>query len=133
MEYKRKIFGYECDVYGHLNNAIYLHIYEEARSDALDQMEMSIQKLNEKNIGIFLINVELEFIKAISLGENIIVRTYIIESTRLRATWKQEIFNSENELCNRAIVKGVFIRDNKPSRLPKEIVEHFNQFIVHTS
>ena len=133
MEYKRKIFGYESDIYGHLNNAIYLHIYEEARSDALDQMGMSIQKLNEKNIGIFLINLELEFIKAIQMGEIITVSSYIIESTRLRATWKQEIFNSKNELCNRAIVKGVFIRDNKPSRLPKDIFGHFKKFVVNSN
>ena len=132
MEYKRKIFGYECDIYGHLNNAIYLHIYEEARSDALDQMGMSIQTLNEKNIGIFLINLELEFIKAIQMGEIITVHSDIIESTRLRATWKQEIFNSNNELCNRAFVKGVFIKDTKPNRLPKDIFEHFNKFIVNT-
>lgn len=130
MEYKRKIFGYECDIYGHLNNAIYLHIYEEARAETLDQMGMSIQKLHEKNIGIFLINLELEFIKAIQMGEIITVHSYIIESTRLRATWKQEIFNSKNELCNRAFVKGVFIKDTKPNRLPKDIFEHFNKFIV---
>ena len=131
MDYKRKIFGYECDIYRHLNNAIYLHIYEEARSDALDQMGMSIQKLNEKNIGIYLIKLELEFIKTIPLGEIITVHSDIIESTRLRATWKQEIFNSKKELCSRAIIKGVFIRDNKPNRLPKDIFEHFNKFIVN--
>lgn len=133
MEYKRKIFGYESDIYGHLNNAIYLHIYEEARSDALDQMGMSIQKLNEKNIGIFLINLELEFIKAIQMGEIITVHSDIIKSTRLKATWKQEIFNSKNELCNRAIVKGVFIKDTKPNRLPKDIFEHFNKFIENSN
>ena len=133
MEYNRKIFGYECDIYGHLNNAIYLHIYEEARSDSLDQMGMSIQKLKENNIGIYLINLELNFIKTIPLGEIITVQSFIIESTKLRATWKQEIFNSKNELCNRAIVKGVFIRDNKPSRLPKDIFEHFKKFIVNSN
>ena len=133
MEYKRKIFGYESDIYGHLNNAIYLHIYEEARSDALDHMGMSIQTLNEKNIGIFLINLELEFIKAIQMGEIITVHSDIIKSTRLKATWKQEIFNSKNKLCNRAIVKGVFIKDTKPNRLPKDIFEHFNKFIVNSN
>ena len=133
MEYKRKIFGYECDVYGHLNNAIYLHIYEEARSDALDQMGMSIQTLNKKNISIFLIKLELEFMKAVQMGEIITVRSCIIESSRLKATWKQEIFNSKNKLCNRAIVKGVFIRDNKPNRLPKDIFEHFNKFLADSN
>ena len=132
MEYKRKIFGYECDIYGHLNNAIYLHIYEEARSDALDQMGMSIQELNEKNIGIYLIHLELEFLKAIQMGETITILSDIIKSTRLKATWKQKIINSKNEICNHAIVKGVFIKDTKPTRLPKEIFEHFNKFIVHS-
>jgi len=67
LEYKRKIFGYECDIYGHLNNANYLHLLEEARADALEQMQLPVRKLAEMGFHIYLTNIELSFIKGLPL------------------------------------------------------------------
>ena len=128
MEYKRKIFGFECDIYGHLNNAKYLQIYEEARADALEQMEMPIRKLRELGISIYLTRIIMDFKKGIQLEEIIKIESSVIELNKISSLWKHEIFNSENQLCNTAIVKGVFVKDGKPSRLSKEIYEHFLKY-----
>ncbi len=121
MIYKRRIFGFECDIYGHLNNANYLHIYEEARATALDSMGFSIKKLNDLNIHIYLVHIELSFIKAVTLEDTVFIETKMENATRLKATWLQTLRNSNNEICNEAVVKGVFIKDGKPLRLPKEM------------
>jgi YbgC/YbaW family acyl-CoA thioester hydrolase len=123
MFYKRRIFGFECDIYGHLNNANYLHIYEEARALALDEMNFSIHKLNDMNIQIYLIHIELSFVKAVKLEETVTIETTMEKANRLKATWKQIIRNSRDEICNEAIVKGVFIKDGKPYRLPRELYQ----------
>ncbi len=121
MFYKRRIFGFECDIYGHLNNANYLHVYEEARALALEQMDFSIQALNEMNIHIYLLHIELSFITAVKLEETVTVETIMEKANRLKATWKQIIRNCHNEICNEAIVEGVFIKDGKPHRLSKDM------------
>ena len=128
MEYKRRIFGYECDIYGHLNNANYLHLYEEARADALEQMDMPIRKLNDMDYHIYITNIELSFKKGIPLEETVTIRSIIKSMNRVSTIWEQKIYNCKNELCNTAFVKGVFVKNGKPIRLPKEIYKQFNKF-----
>lgn len=128
FEYKRKIFGFLCDIYGHLNNNNYLNLYEEARADALEKMGFSIKKLLEMNIHIYLTHIDLDFIKGVDLEDMITIKSTIFEMSRLSTTWKQKIFNSENELCNVAIVKGVFVKNGKPARISKELFQEFRKY-----
>ena len=128
MHYKRKIFGYECDIYGHLNNANYLHLYEEARADALEQMNLPIRKIREMGISIYVTHIEIDFKKGIGLEETVTIESNVSQMSRLKAIWKQEIYNSKNELCNTAFVTGVFVKAGKPGRISKELFEHFLKF-----
>ena len=129
MKYNRKIFGYECDIYGHLNNANYLHLYEEARADALEQMDMSVGKLSEEGVHIYLSEINLTFKIGLPVGEKVIIDTRMIKATRATSIWKQEIFNSTGELCNTVIVRGVFIKNEKPFRISKELFEDYKKHI----
>lgn len=129
MVYDRKIFGYECDVYGHLNNANYLHLYEEARAEALDDMGMSVGNLSKENIHIYLSEINLIFKIGLPVGEQIKIKTKMIKATRATSVWKQEIYNSANELCSIATVKGAFIKDGKPFRVSKELFEEYKSHI----
>ncbi|RLD54995.1 MAG: hypothetical protein DRJ01_17285 [Bacteroidetes bacterium] len=132
MEYKRKIYGYDCDIYGHLNNANYLHIYEEARADALEKMNLSVRELNELGINIYLTHIDLEFIKGIPLEENVIVKTYVSKANRLKSVWRHEIYNHYNELCSVSIVEGVFIKNRKPYRIPSELFHRLQKYIIRS-
>lgn len=127
MVYARKIYGYECDIYGHLNNANYLHIYEEARAELLEELGMSISAFKEHDINIYLTRIEVQFVKSISLEEIIKVHTDISKTTRLRSIWEQEIHNEEDELCNKAIVEGVFVSGGKPIRLPRPLFDQLKK------
>ena len=129
MKYNRKIFGYECDIYCHLNNANYLHLYEEARADALEDMDMSIGKLNEEGIRIYISEINLTFKIGLPVGERVVLDTRMVKANRAISVWKQEIFNAAGELCNIAIVKGVFIREGKPFRISKELFEEYKKYI----
>ncbi len=129
MKYNRKIFGYECDIYGHLNNANYLHLYEEARAEALEEMDMSIGKLNEEGVHIYLSEINLTFKIGLPVGEKVVIDSRMIKATRATSIWKQEIFNNSGELCNIAIVKGVFIKNRKPFRISKELFEDYKKHV----
>ena len=129
LEYKRKIFGYECDIYGHLINANYLHLYEEARADALEQMNIPIRKLTDIGFHIYLTNIEINFIKGLPLESTITIKSRIDSMNRLTSIWIQEIYNSSGDLCSVANVKGAFVKDGKPVRLPKDLFEKFKKFL----
>ncbi len=129
MKYHRKIFGYECDIYGHLNNANYLHLYEEARATALEEMGMSVMKLAEEGVHIYITEIILNFKIGLPVGENVTIDTRMITATRATSIWKQRIFNNAGKLCNSAVVKGVFIKDGKPFRTSKEFFENYKKHI----
>ena len=125
--YKRKIYGYLCDIYGHLNNSSYLQIYEEARSEALIEMDLPISKLIELGLQIYLTRIELTYKKGIPNDETITVKSRIVKMNRLRATWLQEIYDEKGELCNTALVEGVYVSNGKPVRLDKKIYSIFEK------
>ncbi|MCF7859465.1 MAG: acyl-CoA thioesterase [Candidatus Cloacimonetes bacterium] len=129
MEYIRKIFGYECDIYGHLNNANYLHLYEEARSEALECMNMDLIQLGKMGIHIYLSNITLSFLNGIKSGETVKIDTKMIKATRATSVWKQDIYNSSGKLCNTAIVKGAFIKNGEPFRISNEIFNKYKDFL----
>ena len=121
MEYKRKVFGYECDIYGHLNNANYLHYYEEARAESLEKMNLSVHRLNELGIQIYLTEIQLSFKQSLPMGEKVTIITKIDKASRATSVWKQEIIDSSGNVCNIAYVKGVFVKNGKPTRISKEL------------
>jgi len=131
FRFHKKIYGYECDIYGHLNNSNYLQILEAARSEALTEMEIPIQFLREQGLQIFILRFELDYIKALQLEDTIEVRSYVRECNRLKATWDQEIFDSAGNLCFHALMTSVFARDGKAARIPVGLHQHFLKYL-HT-
>ena len=126
--HKKKIYGYECDVYGHLNNAIYLQIFEAARCEALKEVDMPLSKLKDDGIMMFVVRAEVDYKKGIMLDDEILVKSRIYKHDRLCVFWLQEIVNSAEELCSSAIIKIVYVKDYRPSRISKELFEFFDKF-----
>ena len=129
FDFTKKIYGYECDVYGHLNNAVYLQLYEAARAEALISMEMPVARLKEQGIMLFLIKVEIEYKKGVELEDTVTIKTMITKNDRLKALWYQEIYNSKGELCSFANITGVYVSDGKPTRIDKELCSYFDGFV----
>ncbi len=128
FELKKRIYGFECDVYGHLNNANYLQLLESARAEAMIEMGMSISELRELDLQIFVREFELDYQKAIELEDIITIRSWYPGLNRLKGTWYQQIYNSRGELCFEAKLLAVFARGGKPQRLPQEVFELFLRF-----
>jgi YbgC/YbaW family acyl-CoA thioester hydrolase len=129
FSFKKRIYGYECDIYGHLNNANYLPILEAARSEAMQEMGMPILTMLDLGWHIYVLRFELDYIKAVQLEDIIEVRSVILETKRVRGSWRQEIYNSQGELCCSAIMHAVFAYHGKPARLPGEIQNVFEKFV----
>jgi YbgC/YbaW family acyl-CoA thioester hydrolase len=125
FEYKKRIYGFECDIYGHFNNANYLQLLESARAEAMIDIGMSISRLRELDLQIFVRGFELDYQKAIELEDIVTVKSWYDEMNRLKGTWTQQIFNSRGELCFQATMLGVFARGGKPQRLPQDVFELF--------
>ncbi len=125
FEFSKRIYGFECDVYGHLNNANYLQILESARAEAMIEMGMSVSRMRELNLQVFIRSFKLDYIKAIELEDIITVRSWFDEMNRVKGYWTQQILNSAGELCFEARMVGVFASEGRAHRLPQEVYELF--------
>lgn len=129
FEFQKKIYGYECDIYGHMNNANYLMMLEAARSEALVEMDMSIAKLLEMNIQLLILHYELDYLKALALEEVVTVQSWFYNINRLKGFWRQEVYNADGELCFTARFTVVHASAGKAKRLSPEVFEHLYQFL----
>ena len=127
--FNKRIYGYECDIYGHLNNANYLQLLEAARSEALYEMNLAQSDLQKKGIQLFVHYGEISFIKAIDHDEVITVKTCFTEINRIKGKWHQEIYNAAKEICFTADITIVFASEGKAKRLPVEVFEQLLPYI----
>ena len=126
FSYKRHIFGYECDIYGHLNNANYLRILEEARSMVMTEINFPVKKLLRLNLAIFVIDIHIKYLKQIDFAENITVKSCVKKFGRVKSNWYQEVYNENGQLCATAEIQGAFASGGKATRLEKELYNQMN-------
>ncbi|MCB5270348.1 MAG: acyl-CoA thioesterase [Candidatus Cloacimonetes bacterium] len=129
FEFTKKIYGYECDIYGHMNNANYLMMLEAARSDALVEMGMPITLLLKMNIQLFVLRYELDYLKALELEDKVTVKSWFYEINRLKGFWKQEVYDSKGDLCFVANFTVVHASEGKAKRLSPEVFARLEKFL----
>jgi YbgC/YbaW family acyl-CoA thioester hydrolase len=127
--YQKRIYGFECDIYGHLNNANYLQLLEAARSEALIDMKLPIVELKERGVQLFVYRFELDYLKSVDLDEIATVKSSFSEINRIKGIWHQEVFNRNGDKCLNAILTVVFAADGKASRLPMDVFNQFKQYL----
>ena len=60
-EYEKLILEHHLDTFGHVNNAMYLAIYEEARWDFITKNNLGLKEILETKIGPVLLDLNLTF------------------------------------------------------------------------
>ena len=93
-----KVRSTQVDFFGHLNNACYLEIYEWARWEWAEQNGMDLTEMTEvQGIGPAILHIDLSFHKELRAHEEICVRTWIHELTKVKGVVAQEMTNKAGE------------------------------------
>ena len=129
FEFRKRIYGYECDVYGHLNNANYLQLLEAARAEAMIEMNMSVFRMRELGLQVFIRSFSLDYKKAVEHETVITIKSCFNQMNRVKGYWIQQIFDEQGELCFEAKMVGVFASEGRAKRLPQDVFEHFLKFL----
>ena len=111
-----KIFNYEItikehhlDSFGHVNNAVYLQILEEARWEFITECGYGLQEILKIGKGPVILEISLKFIKELKLREKIRIETQCIDVQSKVLHIAHKIFNSSQELATTAnFILGFF-------------------------
>jgi len=111
MEYltEIKVRGYHADFYGHVNNARYLEFFEEDRWARLES-KIDLRAWAAKGLGFLVVNINVNYRKAVMVGETVLVTTDIERINTKSAVLKQEIlFKETREVAADALITFVVI------------------------
>ena len=85
-----KVRGYHIDLYGHVNNALYLEFLEEARWHFLEQ-QVEIDYLMKSGLGMAVVNININFRRGAFMGEELEVLTEMVKVGNKSALIQQKI------------------------------------------
>jgi thioesterase-3 len=122
-----KVRGFHIDVFGHMNNARYLELMEEARWQYVEATRFGAL-LKAKNWGFAVVNINISYKKPAFAGN---VLTFKIDVTRMgnsSMTLQQSIYlKGTDTLIAQADVTFVVLNlvNNKPVRITDDLKEAF--------
>ena len=86
------------DLFGHVNNAMYLTLFEEARWDFITKNGYGLQKIQETGEGPMLLDIQLKFIKEIRTRDEIVIESSLLSYEKKIGKLSQEM-NRKGEIC----------------------------------
>lgn len=90
-----KVRGYHADFYGHVNNARYLEFFEEDRWAQMES-KIDLRKWAEKGLVFLVVNINVNYRRAVPVGETILVTTQLEKIGNRSVVLKQEILVKES-------------------------------------
>jgi len=104
------------DSFGHMNNAAYLVLFEEARWDFITKNGYGLEKVRELGQGPVVLELNLKFKKEIKLRERIKITMQLLETKGKISRFRQEMLKEDGTVATELeLVFGLF--DLKTRRL----------------
>ncbi len=124
--------AYELDSFGHVNHAVHLNYFEQARFEALARCGFTYDELARRGWAIHVVRVEVDYLSEVLLGDRLRIRTWTEGFRRTSTIFLQEARRDPREgeadstPVARARVVAVWIgKSGRPRRVPEEILEGF--------
>jgi len=115
-----KVRTYECDSYGHVNNANYLNYLEYARYEYLRDIGFDFLKSIRDGYGLYIARIEVDYKMPAFTDDTLLIKTTPLKMGAVSGTLAQQIWR-ENDLLIEAKVVWAFVDSNgKPAKIPPE-------------
>jgi acyl-CoA thioester hydrolase len=111
-EYRMLILESHLDTFGHVNNAAYLQILEEARWDLVTRNGYGLEEVHRRRIGPVVLDVRLRFAKELRNRQPIVIRTWVDSHSGKVGKLAQQIVDETGDACCDALFTiGLFDLD----------------------
>ena len=111
---------YECDSYGHVNNANYLHYLEYARQDALKQMNFDYPAMLKAGYRVYVAKIEIEYKKPAFVDEELEISTWPLKKGAVSGVLAQEIKRGGVLLVTAKVTWAFVDSGGQPVKIPAQ-------------
>jgi YbgC/YbaW family acyl-CoA thioester hydrolase len=126
-----KVRNHDIDAYGHVNNAAYLRIIEDAMVDYMEALGVHLLDLGREGMSVYMSEISLKYLRPALLGDHLCVMTTFTSISRVKMVWFNEIYRQRsNELLTRVQGKAAFVNgQGKVIPIPPQVKNIFEDHV----
>lgn len=120
----------ETDQMGVVYHGNYALYFEEARTNALRQIDVSYKNMENEGVMMPVVNLTVNYKQPAKYDDLLTIRTYLRSMPTIKIVLDYEVFNEAKELLTTGSSTLVFVdmATNKPTRCPEFLMQKFSQF-----
>lgn len=108
FKYELIIKEHHLDSYQHVNNAMYLSLYEEARWELISGRGYTYEKVHLTGQGPVILDVQLSFLRELKLREKILITLEMLSYEGKIFKLKQQMLKEDGKVASEATFTGAF-------------------------
>ncbi len=114
---------YECDSYGHVNNANYLNYLEYGRMSFLQQIGFDYDGILKEGFFLYISHIDIRYKASAVFGDTLTVESYPAKMGAVSGTFHQTIKNQKGILCAEADVTWATVKaGGQLSKMPDKFI-----------
>ncbi|MDR0601213.1 MAG: acyl-CoA thioesterase [Treponema sp.] len=110
---------YECDSYGHVNNANYLNYLEYARYEFLKAVNFDYPAAIRAGYGVYVARVEIDYKKPALADEKLVIKSWPVKKGAVSGIITQEIWRDADLLASAKVTWAFVDSRGMPVKIPK--------------
>lgn len=108
------------DSFAHVNNAVYLSLFEEARWDFINKRGYGVKRIQQTGLGPVILELNLVFIKELQVRDEIVIETRMIDYEGKAGHLAQQMVRGDEICCQAEFTFGLFSLQERKLVLPTE-------------
>jgi acyl-CoA thioester hydrolase len=113
-----RVRTYECDSYGHVNNANYLNYLEFARYEFLKTVDFDYPSMLEAGYGVYIARIEIDYKKSATVDDTLLIRSWPVKKGAVSGIIAQEIWRGEDLLITAKVTWAFVDSRGLPAKIP---------------
>jgi acyl-CoA thioester hydrolase len=102
-EYSVLIQEHHLDTFGHVNNAVYLQLFEQARWDLITKNGYGLADVHRLQIGPTILEVNVRFSRELRNRQPITIKTWLESHSTKVGKLVQQMLDESGKLCCEAV------------------------------
>lgn len=108
-KYEMTILEHHLDTFGHVNNATYLEIMEQARWDWITKRNFGLDVIQKNQQGPIILDIHIQFKKELRLRDSIVIETQTLTYEKKIGKVSQKILSQDGVvMCEAVFTFGLF-------------------------
>ncbi|MDR0685450.1 MAG: acyl-CoA thioesterase [Spirochaetaceae bacterium] len=119
-ERKIRVRTYECDSYGHVNNANYLNYLEYARFEFLRDINFDYPGMIKAGYGVYVARVEIDYKRPAVMDDEILIQSWPVKRGAVSGVIAQKITRGDDTIVEAKVTWAFVDERGVPSKLPPQ-------------